>query len=140
MQRGSGLMLLLGDTASLASDRGGPRAEKTVSGRGVAALALSTGHIGGPWWRGLASSASRKDLRRGDKREEVVGARTRGSWLGDDGRMVDDRSEESRVCSGKREALKAGAEMGAAWRSWLPATAARGDEAERSCSGPRAAT
>ena len=65
----------------------------------------------------MASSASRKELRRGDKREEVVGALRRGSWLGDDGCMIDDGSEESRVCSVKREAFSTGAEMGATWRS-----------------------
>ena len=37
----------------------------------------------------------------------------------------DDGSEESRMCSARREAFSAGAEMGAIWRSWLPAAAAR---------------
>ena len=35
---------------------------------------------------------------------------------------------------------RGGREQGTAWWRWLPAAVAQGDEAERSCSGPRAAT
>ena len=37
-------------------------------------------------------------------------------------------------------AARGGREQGTTWWRWLPAAVARGDEAERSCSGPRGAT
>ena len=72
--------------------------------------------------RGLAGAGRQGRGRQGGGATELLVAEELGHelLLGED-----DGSEESRMCSARREAFSAGAEMGAIWRSWLPAAAAR---------------